>query len=67
LSYLIDTNVLSEARRKKPDAQVLSWLAARPATKLYLSVLTLGEIRKGFEQLTPFNAEKRRNYWIGWN
>lgn len=59
MSYLIDTNVLSEARRKKPDAQVLSWLAARPATKLYLSVLTLGEIRKGFEQLTPFNAEKK--------
>ena len=59
MSYLIDTNVLSEARRKKPDAQVLRWLAARPVTKLYVSVLTLGEIRKGVEQLTPLNAEKK--------
>jgi toxin FitB len=59
LSYLIDTNVLSELRRKKPDAKVVRWLNARPATQLYLSVLTLGEIRKGIEQLSGADANRK--------
>lgn len=51
MSYLVDTNVLSELRRKQPQAQVVAWFAARPPQSLYLSVLTLGEIRKGIERL----------------
>ena len=51
MSYLLDTNVLSELRRKLPDARVTHWFAQRPAGTLYLSVLTLGEIRKGVEAL----------------
>ena len=51
MSYLLDTNVLSELRRKLPDARVVHWFSQRPATTLYLSVLTLGEIRKGIEVL----------------
>jgi toxin FitB len=51
VSYLIDTNVLSELRRKVPDPAVASWFADRPASTLYLSVLTLGELRKGVERL----------------
>lgn len=49
MSYLLDTNVLSELRRKAPDAAVLEWFARRPASTLYLSVLTFGELRKGIE------------------
>ena len=51
MSYLIDTHVLSELRRKLPDPAVLRWFSQRPAGTLYLSVLTLGEIRKGVEAL----------------
>jgi predicted nucleic acid-binding protein len=51
VSYLIDTNVLSELRRKTPDPKVVHWFSQRPAGTLYLSVLTLGEIRKGIEAL----------------
>ncbi len=51
MSYLLDTHVLSELRRKAPDAAVLQWFAQRPAGTLYLSVLTLGEIRKGIDAL----------------
>jgi predicted nucleic acid-binding protein len=51
LSYLIDTNILSELRRKQPDARVVSWMQARPRPALFLSVLTLGEIRKGIERI----------------
>ena len=51
MSYLLDTNVLSELRRKVPDPRVVQWFSQRPAGTLYLSVLTLGEIRKGIEGL----------------
>lgn len=43
--YLIDTNVLSEARRGTPEA--LGWLRAADPQRLYLSVITLGEIMRG--------------------
>lgn len=51
MSYLVDTNALSELRRRNPNAGVVEWFAQRPASTLYLSVLTLGEIRKGIDQL----------------
>ena len=51
MSYLLDTNVLSELRRKAPNPRVVQWFSQRPAGTLYLSVLTLGEIRKGIEAL----------------
>lgn len=51
MSYLLDTNAISELRRKQPDAKVVTWFSARTAQSLFLSVLTLGEIRKGIETL----------------
>jgi toxin FitB len=60
VSYLIDTNVLSELRRKQPDARVVAWFEGRPAQSLFLSVLTLGEIRKGIERLDETQADGAR-------
>ena len=51
VSFLLDTNVLSEARRPRGDASVKAWLASVPAGNLYLSVLVVGEIRGGIERL----------------
>jgi predicted nucleic acid-binding protein len=51
VSFLLDTNVLSEARRPRGDANVKAWLASVPAGNLYLSVLVVGEIRGGIERL----------------
>lgn len=45
--FLLDTNVLSETRRKRPDEHVSAFLAAAEPSLLFLSVLTLGELRKG--------------------
>jgi predicted nucleic acid-binding protein len=64
VSYLIDTNVLSELRRRQPDAQVVRWMAERPATTLYLSVLTLGELRKGVEGLMEEARKRRLLDWL---
>jgi predicted nucleic acid-binding protein len=49
VSYLLDTNVVSELRRKLPNPGVVSWFLHRPASTLFLSVLTLGELRKSIE------------------
>lgn len=64
MSYLIDTNVLSELRRRQPDTQVVRWMAERPATTLHLSVLTLGELRKGVEGLTEEARKRRLLDWL---
>ena len=48
--YLLDTNVVSELRRPdRGDENVLAWYASVSADELFLSVLTLGEVRKGIE------------------
>ena len=64
MSYLIDTNVLSELRRKKPDAQVVNWMQARPRQSLFLSILTLGEIRKGIERVEDALKKQLLNDWL---
>ncbi len=64
MSYLIDTNVLSELRRPQPDPQVARWMQERPATTLYLSVLTLGELRKGVEGLADTRRKRRLLDWL---
>ena len=60
MSYLIDTNVISELARPKPDATVLAWFANTPDDALFLSALTLGEIRKGVEKLSGAEDAQRR-------
>jgi predicted nucleic acid-binding protein len=45
--FLLDTNVISEVVRPRPEPLVLEWLEAADESVLYLSVLTLGEIGKG--------------------
>lgn len=61
LQYLLDTNVLSETRRKQADERVTSFLASVDASALHISVLTLGELRKGVahkKQTDPGSAKK---------
>jgi len=47
--YLLDTNVISETRKLRADAGVMAFLAAADGAGLFLSVLTLGELRRGVE------------------
>lgn len=49
--YLLDTNVISETRRRHMDASVWSFLTSTRAEQLYLSVLTIGELRKGISSV----------------
>lgn len=52
MSYLIDTNVISELRKRdRCDANVACWFDSCPPEEIYLSVLTIGEIRRGIENI----------------
>ena len=60
MKYLLDTNVISEARRPRGDDRVKRWISSVPVENLYLSVLTLGEVRRGIgllEGRDPVQAE----------
>lgn len=50
MQYLLDTNVLSETRKKHADVNVTTFVANTDPSALYISVLTLGELRKGIAQ-----------------
>lgn len=64
MSYLIDTNVISELRRLAPDPGVVEWFSQRPTSSLFLSVLTLGEIRKGIEKLKDRHQQIQLLDWL---
>ena len=51
MTYLLDTNVLSETRKRQPEAGAVNWIAATPPDRLHVSVLTLGEIEQGIARV----------------
>jgi predicted nucleic acid-binding protein len=64
--YLLDTNVVSETRKSRADGGVTAFLAGADATGLFLSVLTLGELRKGVamkRRIDPAAAD-RLAVWV---
>lgn len=63
MSFLLDTNVISESAKPRPDAGVLSWLATVSEDEVYLSVITLAELRHGVERMP---AGARRSALDGW-
>jgi toxin FitB len=64
VSYLLDTNVVSELRRKLPNPGVVSWFSDRPASTLLLSVLTLGELRKGIDGASDAARRMALSDWL---
>ena len=64
--YLLDTNIVSETRRTRANVGVTAFLAAADAARLYLSVLTLGELRKGVEakRRTDSAAASKLGLWV---
>ena len=51
MTYLLDTNVLSETRKRRPAAGVADWIAATPPERMHVSVVTLGEIEQGIARV----------------
>jgi len=64
MSYLLDTNLVSETIKTNPDKSVIAWLDQLPGEALYVSVLTLGEIRKGIEALSDKRRREKLRLWL---
>ena len=62
--FLLDTNCVSELVRVKPEPRVTEWMDAVDESSLYLSVLTLGEIRKGLSSLAPGRRRTHLETWL---
>jgi predicted nucleic acid-binding protein len=62
--FLLDTNCISELVRVEPDRRVMEWMDAADESLLYLSVLTLGEIRKGLASLAQGKRRTRLETWL---
>jgi len=64
LAFLIDTCVLSESSKRRPNDQVVAWLDSLEETLIHLSVLTLGEFHKGIAKLNDSRKRQRLQSWV---
>ncbi|OAI30959.1 twitching motility protein PilT [Methylosinus sp. R-45379] len=62
--WLLDTNILSELRRPRPEAKVVAFIAAQPLDLLYVSTVTLAEIRFGIELVEDATRRAELGDWL---
>jgi predicted nucleic acid-binding protein len=62
--WLLDTNVLSEMRRPRPERRVLAFIAAQPLELLHVSTVTLAEMRFGIEMIAEVNRRAELGEWL---
>ena len=64
MSLILDTNVLSELRKKRPHARVTAWFKREPLEACYVSVVTLGEIEQGIAQTNDSIQARVLRRWL---
>lgn len=64
MRFLLDTNILSEGAKPRPDPGVVAWLGAQSPLDMAISALTFGEIRKGIDLLDPGARRDRLESWL---
>ena len=64
MSFLLDTNVISESARPAPDPGVMAWLAALDEDQAFISVISLAELRHGIERLPASARRDRLADWL---
>ncbi len=62
--FLLDTNVPSEFIRERPDPLVIGWAKAQDESTLFLSAVTVGELRLGMEMLSPGRRRRTLEMWL---
>jgi len=62
--WLLDTNIVSEIRRPRPEPRVLAAIEAQPLEHLFISIVTLAEIRFGIERIEDFKRRTELNDWL---
>ncbi|MGC1416399.1 MAG: type II toxin-antitoxin system VapC family toxin [Candidatus Acidiferrum sp.] len=64
MNFLLDTNVVSEWAKPQPDSGVVRWLSEQDEDRLFLSVITIAELRHGVERLAAGARRERLERWI---
>jgi predicted nucleic acid-binding protein len=64
MDYLLDTNAISEWVKPRPDPGVVRWFDQVDEDRTYLSVITLGELRKGIDRLVNGRRRQRLDHWL---
>lgn len=64
MNYLLDTCVLSEFTRRQPDQRVVDWVDSIDEEKLFISVITIGEIQRGIERLPDSHRKTELLVWM---
>jgi len=64
MNYLLDTCVLSEFTRRRPDQRVLGWMDAIDEESLFISVITVGELQHGIERLPDSHRKTELLSWM---
>ncbi len=64
MAWLLDTNILSELRRPKPEQKVVAFVGGFPLDQIYISAVTLAEIRFGIELVGEPNRRADLNDWL---
>jgi len=64
MTFLLDTMVVSEWVRPRPDRGVVAWLAAADEDRIFMSVVSLAELRYGIERMAAGNRRKRLDEWL---
>ena len=64
MNYLLDTCLLSELRKSKPDPGVVTWISTCDEHRLFVSILTLGEIQKGVAKLAIGDRKNAFQHWL---
>jgi len=62
--WLLDTNILSELRRVRPEPKVVSFISAQPLDSLFVSAVTFAEIRFGIELIEDIHKRAALNDWL---
>lgn len=63
-NWLLDTNILSELRRLRPEAKVVAFVSAQPVESIFVSVVTFAEIRFGIERVADASHRAELNDWL---
>ncbi len=64
MKYLLDTCVISEIIKPAPEKKVIQWIENEPSQSLFLSVITIGEIRKGLSRMPSSRKKEKLTNWL---
>ena len=64
MNFLLDTNVVSEWTKRRPDIGVVAWLAEADEDRVFVSVITLAELRHGIERMPVEPRRRRIDIWL---